>query len=307
DRCNLNCIYCTPIEKRGFLTHDEVLRYEEMARIVELFTKAGIKKVRITGGEPLIKKGIIDLIKMIKKIDGVAEMSLTTNGVYLKEFASRLKDAGINKINVSIDTLKKDRFKHITGYDCFDKVWQGIRETLTLRFESVKLNVIAMKGINEEEIPDFAKITLDLPLTVRFIEFFPTNSRSMKLGSCLIKNCDVKKEIQTHFGEMTAISNGIKDGPAQYYKLNNSKGSIGFINSSTENFCTNCNRIRINCAGEISPCLFSGYRYNVKSLLKNNEPDDKIVEYIQKALESKSKYTKEIITKREIEMSSVGG
>lgn len=309
DRCNLNCLYCTPIEKDKFMSHSQVLRYEEMARLVSLFVKTGIKKVRITGGEPLIKKDIIELVKMIKNIPGLEELSLTTNGVYLKQFASQLKTAGINQINISIDTLKRERFKYITGYDFFNAVWKGIKEALLRDFSSVKLNVIPLKGINEDEIFDFVKLTVKYPLAVRFIEIFPTNARSIKLAGSLIENNKIKEEIKKRFPKMIEDTRNPAAiaGPAQYYRIPNAQGLIGFISSSTGHFCNACNRIRVNCAGEISPCLFSGYRYNITSLLKTNAPDEKIIESIKKAIASKPEYTKEIISERKIEMSSVGG
>ncbi|MBU1122868.1 MAG: GTP 3',8-cyclase MoaA [Candidatus Omnitrophota bacterium] len=309
DRCNLNCVYCTPIEKDKFLTHNEILRYEEMVRLTRLFVQSGIKKVRVTGGEPLIKKGIIDLIKLLRKIDGLEELSLTTNGVRLKTLAQPLKDAGIDTINISLDTLKRERFKEITRFDFFDDVWQGLLKVFSLGFKSIKLNVIPMKGINEDEILGFVNLTLKYPITVRFIEFFSTNERTMKLANCLIDNSIIKEQIKNRFNQMTANTSSTADrpGPAQYYKIPHAKGLIGFINSSTGNFCNTCNRIRVDCAGKISPCLFSGYRYNINSLLKNNESDEKIIACIKKALESKGEYTKHIITDRKIEMSSVGG
>ncbi|MCX6262053.1 MAG: radical SAM protein, partial [Bacteroidia bacterium] len=142
DRCNLNCVYCTPLQKSQFLSHDEVLNYEEITRVVALFVKAGVRKLRLTGGEPLIKKNIIGLIKMLKIIDGLEEISMTTNGVWLKGLASRLKDAGLDRVNISINTLKKEKFRSITGFDYFDDVWAGINEALEVGLNPVKLNII---------------------------------------------------------------------------------------------------------------------------------------------------------------------
>ncbi|MFH1799033.1 MAG: GTP 3',8-cyclase MoaA [Candidatus Omnitrophota bacterium] len=307
DRCNLNCIYCTPLEKKDFLTHDEVLRYEEMARIVKLFVKSGIRKVRITGGEPLIKKGIVDLVRIIKEIDGVEELSMTTNGVYLKDFARELKDAGLRGINVSIDTLKRERFKFITGLDCFNNVWQGIEEALEIGLMPLKLNVIPMKGINDDEILDFARLTLEYPITVRFIEFFLVNKRSEALKSRLIENDTVKNKIEEKFSRMEAGPEATGNGPAKYYRLKAGKGLIGFISGSTTNFCNQCNRIRLDCAGRVSPCLFSGCIYDIRSLIRENKKDDEIFARIKRIFKEKSQYKKETINTRRIEMSSIGG
>jgi cyclic pyranopterin phosphate synthase len=307
DRCNLNCIYCTPIERDQFLTHEEVLRYEEMAKIVGFFVKAGVRKVRITGGEPLIKKGIIDLVRLIKEIDGVEELSMTTNGVYLKSYAQQLREAGLNRINVSLDTLKKEKFKFITGLDCFDNVWEGIEEAFRIGFLPLKLNVIPMKGINDDEILDFARLTLKYPVVVRFIEFFPVNRRSDALMSSLIKSDVIKEEITEEWGRMEPVSEMKGNGPARYYQFKSGKGVVGFISGSTTNFCDQCNRIRIDCAGRVSPCLFSGCIYDTRSLIRDNKRDDEIIARVKQIFNVKSQYRKETIDKRKIEMSSIGG
>ena len=189
DRCNLNCLYCTPLERGQFLTRGEVLSYEEIVRAVSLFVKAGVRKLRLTGGEPLIKKNIVGLIKMLKRIDSLEEIAMTTNGVYLKDLASPLKAAGLDRVNISIDTLKKEKYKSITGFDYFDDVWAGIKESLGSGLNPVKLNVILMKGLNDDEVLDFARLSFEYPLVIRFIEFFPTNKRSSKLSGALIKTC----------------------------------------------------------------------------------------------------------------------
>lgn len=307
DRCNLNCIYCTPIERSQFLTHNEVLRYEEMAKIVSCFVKAGIRKVRITGGEPLIKKGIIDLARMIKRINGVEELSMTTNGVYLKTFARQLRNGGLDRINVSLDTLKKERFKRITGSDFFNNVWEGIEEALEIGFLPVKLNMIPMQGINDDEILDFAALSLKYPVIVRFLEFFPVNNRSDVLKSRLIKSDVIKEKITKERGKMESVSEIRGNGPAEYYKLKDGKGLVGFISGATANFCNRCNRIRIDCAGRVSPCLFSGCIYDLRSLLRDNKRDDEILARIKQIFKMKSQYKKEIIDTRRIEMSGIGG
>lgn len=308
DKCNLNCAYCTPLEKSCFLAREEVLSYEEIARVVSLFTRAGIRKLRLTGGEPLIKKDIIYLIKMLKRIKELEEIAMTTNGVYLKNLAGELKEAGLDRINISIDTLQKERFKSITGFDFFDDVWSGIEKALEVGLAPVKLNVILMKGINENEISDFVQLALDYPLIVRFIEFFPTNKRSMGFADYLVKNDQTKKEISERFGMIKSAPSVMGNGPAEYYKLKDSKGLIGFISSSTRNFCSACNRIRVDCAGRISPCLFSGNIYDLRPLLRNGETDAELLKYIKQIFKVKPLYNKKkTIDTNGIEMSSIGG
>lgn len=307
DRCNLNCMYCTPLGKSRFLSRDEVLSYEEITKVVTLFVKAGVRKLRLTGGEPLIKKNIVELVKMLKKIKGLQEIAMTTNGVYLKDIAGQLKAAGLGRVNISIDTLKKEKFKSITGYDYLDDVWAGINESIGVGLSPVKLNVILMKGINDEEILDFAQLTVKHPLIIRFIEFFPTNKRSSELSNTLIRTDAVKEKIIKCFGTIEAAYGVKGNGPAKYYKLNNSKGIIGFISSLSDNFCDRCNRLRIDCAGRICPCLFSGHTHDIRPLLRGGQKDKDLLKYIKEIFKIKSKYRKDITPRQQLEMSSIGG
>lgn len=308
DRCNLNCAYCTPIEKSRFLSHDEVLTYEEIARTVDLFVKAGIRKLRLTGGEPLIKKDLCELVKMLKAIKGLEEIAMTTNGVNLLSAAEELKKAGLDRLNVSLDTLRKERFKEITGRDHFEDVWAGIEKSIELGFCPLKLNVILMKGINDDEIGDFARLTLARPLVVRFIELFPTNRRSGKFSGYMVENERVRKEITGYFGEMEGSVAVRGNGPAEYCKIKGSAGAIGFISGAGKDFCGECNRLRVDCAGRVSPCLFSGHIYDLRPALRNGGGDDELSGYIKEILKAKSGYSKKRTKSADgIEMSSIGG
>ncbi|MFH1776488.1 MAG: GTP 3',8-cyclase MoaA [Candidatus Omnitrophota bacterium] len=307
DRCNLNCLYCNPLEKGQFLTHDQVLRYEEMYRLVKICVRWGIRAVRITGGEPLIKKNITRLIRMLKQIKELKELTMTTNGVYLKDTAGELKAAGIDRINVSIDTLQKEKYKAITGADCFEQVWQGIGETLKAGLAPVKLNVVVLKGINDDEVLDFARLTFKYPLSIRFIEFFPTNRRTEELAHYIIGNLEIKKKLITYFGEMRKAAEIKGRGPAEYYQYKDAKGLIGFINSYSKDFCNQCNRVRIDCAGRVSPCLFSGHIYDLRQALRNGKNDYELGMLINNVFEMKAGYNKKTKNNCKIEMSSIGG
>ncbi len=307
DRCNLNCLYCTPLERSAFLKRQEVLRYEEISRMVGVFVKAGIKNVRITGGEPLIKKDLVELIKMLKSIDGLKELSVTTNGVNLDSCVESLKTAGLDRINISLDTLKRERFQQITGSDSLREVLKGINKVSKLGFAPVKLNMIPMQGINDDEIIDFVNFSRENNLYIRFIEFFPTNTRSQEMRGCTITNQEVKQRIEEKFGELFLIEGIRGNGPSQYYQFNNSAIPIGFISSYTENFCNSCNRIRVNCAGQISPCLFSGYRYDIQPLLRNNAREEELLLYVKKVISGKPCFRKNTFGAPKIEMSTLGG
>lgn len=307
DKCNLNCIYCNPLQKDKFVPREKILTHEEIAKIVKLFVKKGIKKLRLTGGEPLIKRDLIRLVNMFKEIKDLKEISITTNGTYLKDFAASLKTSGIDRINISLDTLKKDKYKNITGSDCFENVWAGIENSLKYGLNPVKLNVVLMKGINDDEIKDFAQLTKDYNLAVRFIELYPTNMRVINFMSHQMKNQETKEIIKDHFGELKLIPTVKGNGPAEYYRLRKAKGTIGFINNLSDYFCHSCNRIRINCAGMIAPCLFSGYIYDIKPLLRKENQDNKLLTFIENIIKEKPKYKKDKTKICNIEMSSVGG
>lgn len=307
DRCNLNCIYCTPLQKGQFLEHKDVLRYEEIARVVGLFVKAGVRKLRLTGGEPLIKKNIVDLVKMLKGIKDLEEISMTTNGIFLKDMAQQLKEAGLDRVNISLDTLRPERFEVITRMDGFNNTWEGIMASLEAGFCPVKLNVILLKGYNDDEVLDFARLTLKFPLIVRFIEFFPTNKRSKELSGLRITTDQTKRAIAEGLGELIPVSGMKGNGPAEYWRVPSSFGSIGFISSFTKDFCRACNRVRVDCSGKVSPCLFSGAVYDIKPFLRDGKKDGLILGHIKKILGEKEGYKNKNSHLFKTEMSSIGG
>ncbi len=307
DRCNLNCIYCTPLEKNGYLPHEDLLRHEEIARAAAAFVRAGIKKIRLTGGEPLLKKGVVELVRMIKAIPGLEELVLTTNGIYLGELAAPLREAGLDRVNISLDTLKKETFKKITGSDGLEKVRDGIMKSLKAGFTGVKLNVVILKGINDGEVADFAKLSVEHLLDVRFIEFFPANKRSAKLSEALFTTAETRGKIERALGPMARQPSARGDGPASVYKLVGAKGKIGFISGRSDYFCGSCNRIRMDCIGKVYPCLFSPATHNLRALLRGGADDYALFDYIKNIFLVKSSYKKDSPSSGHIEMSSIGG
>jgi len=307
DRCNLNCIYCTPLEKAGFLKHEDLLRHEELARAAAAFVRAGVKKIRLTGGEPLLKKNVLELVRMIRAIPGLQELALTTNGLLLGELAGALRAAGLDRVNISLDSLCPETFKEITGFDGFGQVWDGIIKSLAAAFSRVKLNVIIMKGVNEAEVADFAKLSMDYPLDVRFIEFFPTNKRSVKLKDALFTTAETSKKIEEVFGPLTPAPSDGSDGPARLYTLAGAKGKIGFISGRSDYFCGACNRVRMDCTGKVYPCLFSPATHDLRGLLRAGVDDAALTGHIEKIFLVKSNYKKNSASAGHIEMSSLGG
>jgi len=308
DRCNPNCLYCAPVERDRILPHEEILRYEEITMLVRAFVKAGIKKLRLTGGEPLARKNIVELVSMLRAIDGLEEIAITTNGVYLEGLAYKLKKSGLDRVNVSMDTLRRERFKSITGMDRFEKVWSGVEKAIEAGLSPLKLNVMMMKGVNDDEITDFVRLAVERNLIVRFIEFFPTNTRSDKLAGYLVKNGFVKERIAERFGFMEKVYNIKGNGPSEYYSIADSGGVVGFISNASDNFCRECNRIRVDCAGRVSPCLFSGHICDLRPILRNKKTESELLRTINYIMTIKPRFTKENTEYCDgIEMSSIGG
>jgi cyclic pyranopterin phosphate synthase len=289
------------------LKHEELLRHEELARAASAFVKAGVTKIRLTGGEPLLKKNLLGLVKMLKAIPGLKELALTTNGVLLKDLAAPLREAGMDRVNISLNTLNPATYKRITGSGALEDAWDGLMASLKAGFSEVKLNIVVMKGVNDSEIPEFARLSMDFPLSVRFIEFFPTNERSKNLKDALFTTAETKKRIEDAYGLLLQVPPGPTDGPARVFRRSGAKGKIGFISGRSDYFCGSCNRVRMDCTGKIYPCLFSPATHNLRELLRAGADEAALVDYIKKAFLVKSNYKKDSATAGHIEMSSLGG
>jgi cyclic pyranopterin phosphate synthase len=242
DRCNLKCIYCVPRDKIPRLSHDEILTYEEILRLVRVGVKLGVSKIRVTGGEPLVRKGVYDFLSELSRIDGLADLSLTTNGVALKDNLKKIKSAGIKRINVSLDTLKREKFAQITGRDHFDQVWQGIEGAREMGFYPIKINVVVLNGVNDDELIDMAQLSFDQPFHIRFIEYMPIGESQMGNGPLMLAP-EIKKRISA-LGNLVPVRNSANDGPAQRYPVEGALGEIGFIPALRHHFCDRCNRLR---------------------------------------------------------------
>ena len=286
DRCNLRCRYCMPEEGVALLEHGDLLTYEEIKKVIEVFTRHGISKIRLTGGEPLVRRGVVDLIKAIAHIEGVRDLSLTTNGVLLKEYAKDLVKAGLRRINISLDTLRPDRFAYITRRDTFKEVWAGIEAALHERLSPIKINVVVIKGFNEDEIKDFARLSLTHPLHVRFIEFMPVGERNGWNGEDVIPSPRLIEEIG-ELGELIPQDPHENDGPAKQYTIKGGVGEIGFISPISSHFCAQCNRLRLTPEGRIRTCLFSDEEIDLKGALRNSGSEAAIEEILYQALQAK--------------------
>lgn len=287
DRCNLRCIYCIPPEGERKLRHKEILRYEELLRIVRIGIRLGINKIRLTGGEPLVRKGVQEFIPMLAALKGINDISLTTNGVYLRDNLEMLKAAGIKRINVSLDSLKRLNFKLITRFDYFNEVWEGIEKARDMGFYPIKLNVVIMKGINDNEVLDFGRLAIDQPYHIRFIECMPIGFESN--GMAFIPNSEIKKALIDTFGPLIPVVPGQNDGPATRFRFKGGKGEIGFISAISDSFCQDCNRLRLTANGMILPCLLSNTEVDIKDPLRKGCLDEAIIKVFLKAVDLKPK------------------
>ncbi|OPY06531.1 MAG: Cyclic pyranopterin monophosphate synthase [Syntrophus sp. PtaB.Bin001] len=285
DRCNLRCVYCMPEEGMQFIPHREILTYEEILRIVRLCVANGIRKIRLTGGEPLVRRDILSFIEKLCKIENLKEVALTTNGVLLKEMAGDLKRCGVSRINVSMDTLKPEKFNSITRRNLFDRVWEGIEEAESVGLTPVKLNAVVIRGVNDDEILDFARLTYKKPYHVRFIELMPLGEADARMQGFVSSN-EILEQISS-LGPVTLEKSALMSGPAVMYSLEGAKGKIGFIGALSNHFCNTCNRLRLTADGALRGCLFSDQETDFKSPLRAGKDDAYLQELIRNTILNK--------------------
>lgn len=286
DRCNLRCTYCMPEEGVPLIPHEEILTYEELLRIVNVFAEEGISKIRLTGGEPLIRKGIVAFISSLARIKGIKDLSLTTNGILLKAFAHDLQAAGLKRVNISLDSLIPERFFKITRRDHFHLVWAGIEEALRVGLSPVKLNMVAIRGLNDDEIESFAQLTFRLPISIRFIEYMPLGNGAEWYKGDLLSIDQIKSRLEG-IGKLTSLPPNPWDGPAKRFQLEGAIGEIGFIGAVSNHFCENCNRLRLTPDGKIRTCLFSDHEIDIKGILRNGGTDQELKSRLLVALQLK--------------------
>lgn len=283
DRCNLRCIYCMPKEGIELLSHDKILTFEEILRVVKNAAILGISKIRITGGEPLARLGIVKLIKDIKQTPGIEEVSITTNGILLENHIDELIEAGLDRLNISLDTLDEERYKRITRNGNLKKVLRGINLAIEKGISSIKLNAVIIKEINYSEIMDFVRLSEKLPIDIRFIELMPIGE-GCKFTS--VSNDEIRSVISKH-RNLVPFSQLKGSGPATYFKSPLSKGSIGFISAISHEFCSECNRIRLTAEGFLKLCLHWNKGIDLKKSLRNGIDDEKLLEILSQAIINK--------------------
>lgn len=272
------------------LNHVDLLTYEEILKITKLSTQLGVKKVRLTGGEPLVRKGVLEFIKNLKKIEGIEDLALTTNGVYLNKNAQYLYEHGVRRLNISLDSLNRQKFLEITKRDEFDDVFMGIKKAQQIGFK-IKLNVVAMKGINSDEFNDFALFAIKNNIQVRFIEFMPLGKKSSWSKDRFISSDNIINQLQSQY-KLSPSDSTQHTGPAKIYTITSSDGTsgeVGFISPLSHHFCEQCNRLRLTSEGNLRSCLLNDNETNLKELLRGGCSDDELLEVIKDTVRKKPK------------------
>jgi len=286
DRCNLRCIYCMPSDGVSLMSHRDILSYEEIYTVALAAAELGIDKVRLTGGEPLVRSGLPKLIQMLAHIDAINDISLTTNGLLLSRYAAELKRAGLRRVNVSLDTLKPDKFELITRRNSnLSGVLEGIEAARSVGLNPVKINVVVMAGINDDELLDFATKTIDEGWHVRFIELMLPVGVSTT-ASQLVSVSNMRRRLKL-LGELEPCLPSVGNGPAKYFRFPHARGTLGFITPVSEHFCFGCNRLRLTSDGKLRPCLLAEDEIDLKQPLRSGASSDGLKQLIEEAVARK--------------------
>jgi GTP 3',8-cyclase len=309
DKCNFRCRYCMPAEGLEWLGRDELLSFEEMTRVVRVLAGMGVEEVRLTGGEPLARRDLPLLVGMLSEVEGVTDLSLTTNGVLLDRFAAPLVEAGLERLNVSLDSLSHVRFAEITRRDALDRVLAGLEEAERHpQLRPIKVNCVAIRGFTEEEVPALAELARRKPYVVRFIEFMPLDAEERWDADDVLTGGEIRALIEEHWPLVEIPAK--PSSTARRFRFADGAGEIGFVNPVSEPFCSSCDRIRLTADGQLRTCLFSRREWDLKTPLRDGATDEHLVELIRWAVrhkELKHKINDDGFVRASRSMSQIGG
>lgn len=308
DKCNLKCVYCMPSTGLKYFKESEVLTDDEIVRFVRIARRHGLRKVRITGGEPLVRKNIIQLVSALKKT-GIRDLSLTTNGMLLAGLAGELKQAGLDRVNISLDSMAPDKYREITNGGDIERVWQSVRAAEKAGLTPVKINIVPIKGLNDNEIPAFASLTFENNYHIRFIEFMPATCNGVWRKDKCVSSAEAMEKISA-LGKLEQLKFKGR-GPSRNYRIKGAVGVIGFISPLSDHFCGYCSRLRLTADGKIRPCLFSNIKVDIKTPMRNGASDEQIEKLFCEAVRVKPRrhlLNEDITSARHIKaMSKIGG
>ena len=285
DRCNLNCLYCRRWDFSEYFPSSEILSYEEMLRLIRIGAGLGITKIRITGGEPFVRKDVCSFIERVAEIPEITDISVTTNGLLLGQYMDRLKRAGIRRLNISLDSLKKEKYRLITGRDVFYPVWDNIMAALDAGFDPVKVNVVVMREVNDDELSRLADLTFSFPLHIRFIEYMPSSRYHLDQYRQMLMP-EIRQRVEAN-GRLIPIQISDTSNIAQRFRYAGAKGEIGFISPMSSHFCATCNRLRLTADGMLRPCLLSDRFVDIKGPVRSGWSDAELEGVFRRAVMSK--------------------
>jgi cyclic pyranopterin phosphate synthase len=309
DRCNLRCVYCMPQEGVQKKAHSAILRYEELALIVRAAAQLGISKVRLTGGEPLARLGLAGFLRLIAATPGIDDLSLTTNGTLLARHAAALADAGLHRVNISLDTLRPERFAQITRRKRLAEVWAGVEAARAAGLEPIKFNMVVVRDLNDDEIADFARRTVSDGWHVRFIELMPIGANVAWAGDGVVPVPEIRARIEAEVGRLTPVHGPTGNGPARYYQLPGAEGTVGFIAALSDHFCGTCNRLRLTADGRLRPCLMSAHEIDLRDILRAGADLSEVSDLLAQAIQAKPQrhHLEEAQSPRDRTMAEIGG
>ena len=287
DRCNIRCFYCMPEENVEFKPRDEILTFEELIRFARINSELGVNKIRLTGGEPLVRKDLSELIRELHQLNGIADIALTTNAVLLADQAEALKQAGLDRINISLDTLSDETFFRISRRRGIDKVLEGIRAAQEVGMKTIRLNAIAIRGLTENEILPLAHFAIERSLELRFIEFMPLDADDNWGSQAVLTGQEIRRTLEKEFGTLLKADRPDASQPAVDFKFASGEGRIGFINPVSEPFCDSCNRLRITAEGKVRNCLFSIAEWDARQMLRDGSSDTQIEQLVRDCVANK--------------------
>jgi cyclic pyranopterin phosphate synthase len=279
DKCNLRCVYCMPEEGLPWLNHGQILRYEEIAEIVAVMAPMGLRSVRLTGGEPLIRRDVAKLVAMLKAIDGIEDIALSTNAVLLADQAEALRAAGVNRLNISLDSLQPDRVDAIARRPgTHAKIFAGLEAAENTGFSPLKINAVIMRGRNDDELEEFARATIERPWHVRFIEVMPVGENLDISANEYVSSLEMLARLR-RMGDLQPVSGPAGNGPATYFQFAGARGTVGVITPMSHNYCDTCNRMRLTADGQLRPCLFGDIQTNLRDALRAGEPLEPLIRH----------------------------